>query len=162
MTRRLALLLLALLLAACGRPVAPDASPAAPDAPARASLGVNVSVRTGDDIVALDATGNVRYRAPHALMTPSRRVLISTSNDEETTVVQTIDPSDGRVLSSQKLAGELVPVALSTGGERAALAPEAYDPPVKGEIAVGRSTTTIVVIDTEASRPPQTITLTGN
>ena len=138
MIRRLALLPLAvLLLAACGRSVAPDASPAATAAssttaaPARASLGVNVSVRTSDDIVALDATGNVRYRAPHALMTPSRRVLISTTEDEETTVVQTIDPSDGRVLFSQKLAGEFVPLALSTGGERAALAPEAYDPPAK-------------------------------
>ena len=140
-----------------------DASPAATiAAPARASLGVNVSVRTSDDIVALDATGNVRYRAPHALMTPSRRMLISTTDDEETTVVQTIDPTDGRVLFSQKLAGEFVPVALSTGGELAALAPAAYDPPAKGEIAVGRSTTTIAVIDTHASRPPQTITLTGN
>jgi hypothetical protein len=160
---RRALWLAPLLLVACGRSAPPDASPAATTlAPARASLGVNVSVRTSDDIVALDATGNVRYRAPHALMTPSRRVLISTTDHQETTVVQTIDPTDGHVLFAQKLEGEFVPVALSTGGERAALAPANYDPPASGEIAVGRSSTTIMVVNTDASRPPQAITLTGN
>jgi hypothetical protein len=123
---------------------------------------VNVSLRSSDDIVALDATGKVRYRAPHALMTPDRRVLISTTGDEATTVVQTIDPPAGRVLFAQKLAGEFVPVAISTGGKRAALAPAAYDAPAPGEIAVGRSTTTIMLIDTNASSPPRTITLTGN
>lgn len=159
MTARWIRMLLPALLPAIVGAACSSVGERAPHAGGSADLLV---VDSGDGVTALRAgDGSIAFKAPAELAMPGRSELVSTHIDGGDTVVAILDPATGEPSSTARLHGALAVRVASAGGGQVAL----MAPPVEGEepwAPVPRSSTDIVVADSDGSRAPQRYRLRGN
>ncbi|MGQ0668936.1 MAG: YncE family protein, partial [Actinomycetota bacterium] len=107
------------------------------------------------------ATGSVLFEGIGAVASPDGSRLYSASSDGLYTLLETLDPATGSVLSSTRIGGDLDVRAVSGSGRAVALM-EPLPEGVDQWTPVPRSHTTIVVADPTGADEPRRYHLEGN
>jgi hypothetical protein len=124
-------------------------------------LGMSVAVMGKGAYVSYDPTGAIRFTAAAGILSGDRHQLISTVVEGDNTFVDWTDPSTGQRRIRKTVPGKLSLAAVSFFGDKVALADAAYESPLSGELAAGRTESHVVVVS-EGDTPLITRTLEGN
>lgn len=151
-----------LVLAACTQDATFRPNPAQPDT-ANGSVPPDVLLLgTENGPVAVSvATGSVLFEGTNAIASPDGSRLYSASSDGLYTLLETLDPATGSVLSSTRIGGAL-DVRVVSGSGRVVALMEPLPEGVNQWTPVPRSHTTIVIADPTGADEPRRYRLEGN
>ena len=124
-------------------------------------LGTAVSVLASSKFAAFDAGGVMRFSLPAGVLSGDDHRLVRAEIDGDHTNVDEFGTVDGRRIAAQSVAGRLDVAAVSFDGTRVALADATYTSTANGELAPGRTTTRLAVLNVNGSTP-LTFSLAGN